>query len=294
MKLVKRYSLSPPDERRKVLRTLCAIPLIAAMPIALASAPIRIGVTPVFLDDQVGFLERWRSYLEQRLDRPVRFVQRGSYSEVLRLLLEGGADFAWLCGFPYWRNRHRLELVVAPVYRGAPLYQAYLIRSRQHPELDTLESLRGKVFAYSDPDSNSGFLYPQHRLKQMGHGNGRFFGRSFYTWAHRRVVEAVAIQLAHAGAVDGYVWDVLDHLHPELTRDTEIIERSPEFGFPPIVAAPTTSDAERRLMRTVLTAMAHDPDGAALLGLLALDGFEPVPASLYASIGRMAETVQAS
>lgn len=275
--------------RRRLLRALPALPLMMpARPVHAASA-LRIGLTPVFLDDQIGFLERWRHYLEQRLARPVRFVQRGSYSEVLRLLLEGGSEFAWLCGFPYWRYRHRLELIATPVYHGKPLYQAYLIRSRAHPELTTLEQLRGKVFAYSDPDSNSGFLYVRNRLREAGRIPEQHFGRSFYTWAHRRVVEAVALQLAHAGAVDGYVWEVLARLHPELSSATEIIEHSPEFGFPPIVAAPGSTATERRLMRTVLTTMQQDAEGMSLLQTLFLDGFEATLPALYASIGRMAE-----
>lgn len=61
---------------------------------------LRIGLTPVFLDDQVAFLSDWRLYLEARLLHPVRFVQRGTYREIMDLLRTDRLDYAWVCGRP--------------------------------------------------------------------------------------------------------------------------------------------------------------------------------------------------
>lgn len=277
-----------PQRRRLLLGAAAALPAALLGRVAHANGAIRIGLTPVFLDDQVGFLEQWRRYLAMRLQRPIRFVQRRSYADVLRLLLEGEAEFAWLCGFPYWQHRERLELVAAPLYRGEPLYRAYLIRSKARGDIRRLEDLAGKAFAYSDPDSNSGFLYVQHRLSAASLSRNQFFGRSFFTWGHRRVVEAVAAQLAQAGSVDGYVWDVLARQHPELTGATEVFEESDSFGFPPIVAARDIDRDTLRRTRSVLLDMHGDEEGRRLLGALALGGFAPVEPSLYAGIGRMA------
>jgi phosphonate transport system substrate-binding protein len=272
-----------------LLRALACAPLAWGVGASWAKdlPPVSIGLTPVFLDDQIAFLQRWQAYLQQHLQRPVRFFQRGSYSEVLRLLQDGRVDFAWLCGYPYWRNRDWLKLAAVPVYQGQPLYQSYLIRHQSHPEVASLADLRGKVFAYSDPDSNSGFLYPQHRLRMMQADSRSFFGRTFFTWSHRKVVEAVAVQLAHAGSVDGYVWDVLAQLHPQLTGETEIFERSPKFGFPPVVAAQTVDEGLFRQFQSLLTDMSKQPEGKKLLKTLALDGFTPAEPELFASMGAM-------
>lgn len=276
-----------PLRRRLLLGAAALSAGLLARPVR-ADGAIRIGLTPVFLDDQASFLERWRRYLEVRLQRPIRFVQRRSYADVLRLLLEGEAEFAWLCGFPYWQQRERLELVAVPLYRGEPLYRAYLIRNRARGDIRRLEDLAGKAFAYSDPDSNSGFLYVQHRLAVAGLSRSQFFGRSFFTWGHRRVVEAVAAQLAQGGSVDGYVWDVLARQHPELTGATEIFEQSDAFGFPPIVAARGLDRDTLQRTRAVLLDMSADEEGRRLLGTLALDGFVPGEPALFEGIGRMA------
>lgn len=268
---------------------------MAAMPLLPARAEagtLRIGLTPVFLDDQLSFLTRWRVWLERRLKQPVVFVQRGSYREVLDLIRGGKIDFAWVCGYPYVRYRHELRLVAVPLWRGRPYYQSYLIVPAVDTRSASLADLRGKVFSYSDPDSNSGYLYPQYRLTMLGENPTTFFSRNFFTWAHRKVVEAVGVGLADGGAVDGYVWETLAEFHPKLTGATRIIERSPDLGHPPFVARPDIPAAQLQQFRTALLGMPADPEGAELLRLLRLDGFVAGQPALFDEIARMAARVR--
>lgn len=257
-----------------------------------AKPAIRIGLTPVFLDDQSAFLNTWRIYLERHLDRPVVFVQRGSYREILELLRDGKLDFAWLCGYPYVRNHEHIRLVAVPLYRGEPLYHSYLIVPAADKKTLSLADLSGKVFAFSDPDSNSGHLYPEYLLAQKNLSPTPFFSKSFYTWSHRKVVEAVAAGLAQGGAVDGYVWDTLSRTHPELTSRTRIVTESPQFGFPPIVASRSVSKRDIKAFQKVLFSMVDDDEGASLLDKLNLNGFVYGNKILYSSIADMSRFVE--
>jgi len=278
--------------RRIFLKSAAAVAAAHLLPTHADPGVLRIGLTPVFLDDQMSFLTRWRAWMEGRLKRSVVFVQRGSYREVLDLIRGGKLDFAWICGYPYVRYRSELRLVAVPLWRGRPYYQSYLIVPATDTKSSSLTDLRGKVFAYSDPDSNSGFLYPQYRLTTQGENPATFFSRSFFTWAHRKVVEAVGVGLVDGGAVDGYVWETLAELHPGLTNNTRVIERSPEFGHPPFVARPDISAAELQRFQRALLDMPADAEGAQLLRLLRLDGFIPGQASLFDEIARMAGKVR--
>ncbi len=257
-----------------------------------AKPAIRIGLTPVFLDDQSAFLNTWRIYLERHLARPVEFTQRGSYREILELLRDGKLDFAWLCGYPYVRNKNHIRLVAIPLYRGEPLYHSYLIVPSSDTKTLSLAGLSGKVFAFSDPDSNSGHLYPEYLLAQKNQTPTTFFAKSFYTWSHRKVVEAVASRLAQGGAVDGYVWDTLSRTHPELTSKTRIVTASPQFGFPPIVASRSVSRRDMKAFQAVLFRMEEDDEGSSLLDKLNINGFVYGDASLFASIADMSRFVE--
>ncbi len=269
--------------RRILLKAAAASLGAAALPAwAHEQAPLLFGTTPVILDEQAEFLERWRVYLETMLRHPLRFAQRGSYREILVMLAGGKLDYAWLCGYPYVRMQDRLDLVAVPVYAGQPLYRSYLVVPSEDRATRSILDLRGKVFAFSDPDSNSGWLVPQVELKRAGEDASRFFKKSFYTWSHRKVIEAVAAGLAQGGAVDGYIWDSLSRLNPDLTGATRVAWRSPTYGFPPIVARRGAEGGAA--LRHALIEMAHTPPGQALLARLNLDGFVPGEAGLFDGI----------
>jgi phosphonate transport system substrate-binding protein len=222
----------------------------------------------------------------------VELVQRGSYREITEMLLDGRCDAAWICGFPYVRFREVFRLVAVPLFEGKPLYRSYLIVPASDTATHSILDLRGKVFAFSDPDSNSGYLYPNFVLRRSGERSEAFFRRSFFTWAHRKVVDAVSASLAQGGAVDGYVWETLRLSSGALTAGTRVAHKSPEFGHPPIVASALAAPETAQALRGVLTGMNRDPEGRALLARLNLDGFAPGNDHLFDSIEEMWRVVQ--
>jgi phosphonate transport system substrate-binding protein len=190
------------------------------------------------------------------------------------------------------RNKDQIRLVAVPLYRGEPLYHSYLIVPASDTKTLSLEGLTGKVFAFSDPDSNSGHLYPEYLLAQKKQSPATFFAKSFYTWSHRKVVEAVASGLAQGGAVDGYVWDTLSRTHPELTSKTRIVTESPQFAFPPIVASRSVSKRDMKAFQNVLFSMVDNNEGASLLDKLNINGFVYGNGTLYSSIADMSRFVE--
>lgn len=285
--------MSPERPRRRLLVATASLALPMAAPRAADRPLVRIGLTPVFLDERVRLLQQWRDHLEPALGSAVEFVQRGTYGQVMDLVRAGDVHFAWICGYPYVLHRRELQLVAVPQWRGRPLYQSYLIADAQAP-VQTLADLRGRSFAYSDPLSNSGFLYMQHLLRSHGADPARYFGRSFFTHSHRHVVQAVADGLAQGGAVDGYVWETLAELHPALTARTRVLARSPDFGFPPLVAGAGVDAARVRTFADALFAMPQQPQGRALLHELRLDRFVAATPALFDGIAAMAREQSAS
>ncbi len=92
----------------------------------------------------------------------------------------------------------------------------------------------------------------------------------------------MAAGLAQGGAVDGYIWDSLARLHPELTGATRVAWRSPPYGLPPIVARRGAEGMEA--LRRTLLGMTGTPPGRMLLTRLNLDGFVPGDARLFDGI----------
>lgn len=251
------------------------------------SRPIRFGLTPVFLDDRVTLLRHWAQYLENELGSAVSFVQFGSYAQVMDALRAGQLDLAWVCGYPYVLYRQELQLVTVPVWRNALVYQSYLIADKSST-VRTVDDLRARTFAYSDPLSNSGFLFVQRLLRLRRQDPASYFKRSFFTYSHRHVVDAVSQGLAEAGAVDGYVWETLAELSPAVTAQTRVMMRSPDFGFPPIVTPASAHRATVTRYANALKRMVDHPDGQQVLKELRLDGFADATPGLFDSIADMA------
>lgn len=253
---------------------------------ARTGAPLQFGVTPVVLDEQVGVLARWADWIGTRVGRPVAVVQRARYREILDLLLRGRLDFAWICGYPYLQHQDRLELLVVPRWHGEPLYRSEIIVAADSA-FTRLADLRDGLFAWADPDSNSGWLYPRYALLQAGTDPERFFRRTFFTWGHPRSVQAVSEGLADGAAVDAYVREALMQHQPVLEDRLRVVHCSPLFGFPPIVAGPALAAPLRERLREALVAQHDDAVGRALLGALNLDGFSVEGSALYADIAAM-------
>ena len=254
---------------------------------AVEAKALRVGTTPAILHTQHGLLADWRSYMETRLNRPVEIVQRDSYQEAMELLRSEQVDLSWICSYPYVHLRKQVRLLAVPLYRAQPYYRAYLIVSARHPEYQSLYQMRKKIFAYTDPYSFTGYLVPRYQLRKMGEDPAKFFAKTFFTYSHDKLIEAVADGLALGGSVDGYVWDSLGALKPEITRRTLVVNKSPEFGFPPLVARRTLPQADFAALQKMLLAMRHDSQGKELLQRLNLDGFIAGNPSLYDGVAEM-------
>jgi phosphonate transport system substrate-binding protein len=249
--------------------------------------PIRFAMTPAFLHDQHALLAEWRVYMEARLKRPVEFVQRDRYRDTMDLLQQQKVEFAWICDYPYVMLKKEVRLMAVAVNEGQPTYRSYLIVPARDAQTRSVNDLKGSVFAYADPYSNTGYLVPRFEIKRNGGDPASFFKRTFFTWSHRKVIDAVAAGLVQGGSVDSYVWDVLSKVRPEVTARTRIAWKSGEYGFPPIVASSSVAQADFALMQKILLDMKADPQGRALLTRLKLDGFIVGSPRLYDGVAEM-------
>jgi len=249
--------------------------------------PIRVGMTPAFLHDQHAMLAEWKVYLEKQLKRPVIFVQRDSYRETMDMIQKEALDFAWLCDYPYLSLGNEVRLLSVASFKGKPAYQSYLIVPASDTSSQSITDLEGKVFAYADPHSNTGYVVPRFLLKQAGKDANRFFRRTFFTWSHHKAIQAVASGLAQGAAIDSYVWETLKRVNPALVARTRIVWKSPDYGFPPIVAHRSVASRDFDAFQAALFGMHNDPAGRVLLAKLDLDRFVAGSPRLYDGVTEM-------
>lgn len=247
--------------------------------------PLRVAIAAVISPQ--GTAERYATlldYLGQKLGRPVERVQRRTYTEVNDLLRNGEVDLAFVCTSSYLVGRREfgMQLLVAPQVHGKTVYRALIIVPAGSTA-KSLEDLRGAVFAFTDPISFTGRVYPTYLLQQMGQTPESFFTRTFFTYSHDDAIFAVDHGVAEGASVDGLVFDFAVKRDPSLASRVRVIHTSQPFGIPPVVVGPNIRPQLRAQLEEVLLNMHLDPQGLQALQDLDYDRFVLIAEEDYKS-----------
>ncbi|MEW6401320.1 MAG: phosphate/phosphite/phosphonate ABC transporter substrate-binding protein [Chloroflexota bacterium] len=247
------------------------------------AVPLRVAVAAVI--SPKGTVESYSpflSYLEEKLNRPVELIQRRTYLEVNDLIEHGEVDIAFVCTSAYIQGHDTfgMELLVAPQVSGKTTYNSYLIVPASS-NAQSMEDLRGKVFAFTDPISLSGRVYPTYLVQQIGFKPEEFFARTFYTYSHDEAIRAVASGVADGAAVDSLVYEYAIARDPSLADKVKIIHRSPDFGIPPVVVSPFTRPQVKADLQSLLLDMSNDPDAQDALASIGVESFVMIEDSAY-------------
>lgn len=134
---------------------------------------VKYGVIPV--ETQTGTTKTMHHFLahaEKATGVKWELYQATDYSGVMNALIAGQINLAWLSGFSYCQtfsdSKGGVEpLVAASTTDGQMGYNAVVVVKTDSP-YRTLEDLKGKVVARTDPLSGSGYLIPTAAFRAMG------------------------------------------------------------------------------------------------------------------------------
>ncbi len=247
--------------------------------------PLRLAVAAIISPQ--GTAESYSglaTYLEQKVGRPVELIQRRTYVEANELIERGEVDLAFVCTSAYvaGHDDFGMELLVAPEVDGQQVYYSTLIVPSDS-SAQSITDLKGQVFAFTDPMSHSGRVYPTYLLQQLGTRPQDFFSRTFFTYSHDKAIQAVAQGVAGGAAVDSLVLKYAFDREPGLKEQIKIIHQSPPFGIPPVVVSPDLSPRLKSELRQLLLEMANDPAGRQVLSELGVDRFTMLDDRAYNS-----------
>lgn len=234
------------------------------------------------------YYEELLGLLSGKLDRRAIISQLRTYAEVNALVADKKVDVAFVCAGPYTQGHDDfgMELLVVPVAHGRTVYHSYILAHRDSTA-QTLDNLRGKRFAFTDPDSNTGCLVPTYMLAKQGETPESFFAETFFTNSHDNSIRAIADGMADGAAVDSLVWEFMNTIDPALTGLTRIVEKSPPYGIPPIVVHPDLPAEQKELLRRTFLTLHQDAAARALLSRLQIDRFASGDDAAYDSVREM-------
>lgn len=245
--------------------------------------PLRVAVAAVISPE--GTVQSYSpllAYLEEKLNRPVELIQRRTYLEVNDLVEHGEVDVAFVCTSAYVEGHDTfgMELLVVPQVDGKTTYNSVLLVPASS-SAQSMSDLRDKVFAFTDPISLSGRVYPTYLVHQLGSTPEEYFTRTFFTYSHDEAIRAVAGRVADGAAVDSLVYEFAVARDPSLAEKVRVIHRSPDFGIPPVVVSPLTRPQVKEELRAIFLEMSGDPSAQAALDAIGVDRFVVIEDSAY-------------
>ncbi|MGA9032983.1 MAG: phosphate/phosphite/phosphonate ABC transporter substrate-binding protein [Sulfuricaulis sp.] len=252
-------------------------PLILAVHPYLPSAEIMTRFTPL------------AEHLAHVTGRPVTVRVGRDYEHHIDAIGTGSVDIAYMGPVSYVKlvTRHGNKPLLARQEVGGQPYLRGVIIVRQDSPLLTLADLKGKRFAYGDPDSTMSHVIPQRLLQQAGVPESALAHHAFLG-AHKNVALAVLAGDYDAGAVKQ---EVFKELAPKGLR---VLATMPPVADHVFVASAKLPAALTDTLRRALWQLKDTAEGKVIMNAIHEDMTALVPAqdkdydSLRAIVGNTA------
>ena len=204
---------------------------------------------------------------------------------VIEAMGAGKVDIGWLATFSYVlaKDKYDVELLLVVQRFGSPFYRGQIM-VRADSGIHSLKDLKGKRFAFVDPASTSGHLYPKTLLLSKGFEPKTFFGKSVFAGSHNAVVLSI-----YKGEVDGGAsYDgsraAVAKSYPDVFEKIKVIAYTKEIPNDTVSVRKDIPEGLKVKLREGLKKISQSPKGSKVLkrlygisGLVDLDGlFDPV------------------
>ncbi|MEK9198272.1 phosphate/phosphite/phosphonate ABC transporter substrate-binding protein [Ureibacillus sp. FSL E2-3493] len=150
-----------------------------------------------------------RDHLSEELGIEVKEFEGGSYAVGIEALASGNLDIMLASPMSYYQANQKAgaELLVTPQVEGYEYYTAFITK-KDNEEINNMEDLKGKNFAFVNAASSSGYLYPKGTLVQefdldpdLLEQSGYFFENVTFSESHANSVMGVLMGDFDAAAV---------------------------------------------------------------------------------------------
>lgn len=217
-------------------------------------------------------ISRIVAYLGKRLGVDVEYVDGQDWREREALLYTGDIQVGWVCGLPYvieaGRPKPPVELLTAPVmagerYQTKPVYFSDVI-VRAESGIRVFADLHGKIWAYNEPHSHSGYNITRYMLAKKGF-NGDFFGARVEAGSHERALRWLLRGKIDATALDSTVLETELRIDPSLAVKIRALESWGPSPIPPWVVHHSLDKRLANALRNEMIQMHSHSDGKSVL-----------------------------
>ena len=167
---------------------------------------LRIGMLGGENDaDRLARYDGYRKLLETIFQVPIKLVMAADYAGAIQAFAAKQIELAYMSPSAYasaWiqSDGDVVPILVTQEKDGGTSYVAVMY-TRADSGITSLEQMKGRALAWSDPNSASGYLIPRAEFRAAGIDPeaGRYFGRTGFAGGHEQAVVAVLNRQYDAG-----------------------------------------------------------------------------------------------
>ena len=238
--------------------------------------------------------EAFLKYLAEKIGvKAVRLQTAPDYSSILKKLVAGEIDIAWMASMSAVeaRNNPEVEMLCKPVRYGTTSYRG-IVLARQDSGIRTLRDLKNKKFAWVDKESASAYLFPKAMMLEANIDPDRDLAEVDTLGKHDNVVYNVLLGKYDAGACYD---DARNTLKDKSKRDELIIlATTQDISNEPLVCRKSLpQDLREKIKSALLSLNNKTPEGREILKDLAdVQGFVKVDPRDYDSIEKVLKALE--
>jgi phosphonate transport system substrate-binding protein len=253
--------------------------------------------------DRLTSQECYRAAIETELGVPVKLFTPADYDGVIQGLLGGTLDMAWLGASAYAKiyltDPAAVDLALTKQNIDGSTGYYSIGFARKDSGITSIEDAKGKVFAFAEPNSTSGYLVPGAELTEKFGPLDQYFSEVKFSGGHEQTIVGVA----NGDFVAGVSWaDGLGNW--EDGYNSGAFRRASDAGLvdmndivqiwqsklipegPMVVRAALPADVKEKVIQ--LTADLHETDKECAYGVAAGEAKDFVPVTHDAYLGVVA------
>jgi phosphonate transport system substrate-binding protein len=249
---------------------LLAAPALAQSGWRASVRELRLGISSAENErDAIARHQPLQEYIQRTLGVPLRVFRATDYAGVVEAMRAGQIDFARIGPSNYALARRVMGDRIAPFARdrdneGETGYYS-VVFVKADSAFRRIEDLRGRSFAFADPNSASGFAFPAYFLRRAGFDPASFFSRTGFSGSHEQSVIAVLNGTFDAGATS---WSNERRNNIQRMEEkgmiprgtTRIVWTSPQIPNPPwVLRTDLPEDLKRDWAAAVMAMPERDP-----------------------------------
>lgn len=230
------------------------------------------------------------TYLEKKLGMKVEFTPVTDYAASVEGLINNKLDMVWFGGFTFIQAKIRSKDKVIPLVQREEdeKFKSVFITSKS--DINKLDDLKGKTFAFGSESSTSGHLMPRSYLLQAKVNPDTDMKRIAFSGAHDATVAAVAGGKVDAGALNISVWEKLLAQNKVDTKQVRVFYTTPGYyDYNWSVRSDMPAELRKKITEAFLALDPGKPEDKEILDLQRASRFIPTKAENYKAIEAAAQ-----